>query len=198
MKWSRLLLVLAVMTADGADRPKMPQISRPVMFNTREADAILASLQVFPADNPWNEDISMLPVHPASQQMIASMGADKKLAYNLDMSFILVPPDQKKLPVKLIMYPDESDPGRTLLNRRSVKVLLDICGCVQPHAWQDPVFMACGKPYLLGRPVTEVVRATFVDGLPSWPLPFVGRNLRDAAAYDLPLVKGGKLSCEFK
>ncbi len=43
--------------------------------------------------------------------MIAGIGADKKLAYNLDMSFILVPPGQKKVPVKLVSYPDESDPG---------------------------------------------------------------------------------------
>ena len=36
-----------------------------------EADAILAALQVFPPDNPWNQDISALPVHKDSAQMIA-------------------------------------------------------------------------------------------------------------------------------
>src|SRR5881227_1506328 len=78
---------------------------------TPAADKVLAALQVFPPDNPWNEDVSKLPVHPVSAKMIAGIGADKKLAYNLDMSFILVPSDQKKVPVKLTSYPAESDPG---------------------------------------------------------------------------------------
>jgi len=37
--------------------------------------------------------------------------ADKNLGYNLDMGFILVPPDQRRVPVKLLDYPKESDPG---------------------------------------------------------------------------------------
>jgi len=81
------------------------------MFNTPEADRILAALQVFPPDNPWNEDISNRPVHRNSKNLIASVGALKNLAYNLDMAFILVPPDQKRVAVKLTAYSDESDPG---------------------------------------------------------------------------------------
>ena len=56
------------------ERPPMPQITQPVMFNAPEADRILAALQVFPADNPWNEDISRRPVHPNSRNFIASVG----------------------------------------------------------------------------------------------------------------------------
>src|SRR5262245_4688511 len=112
MNWKcTLLLLIAAVAAAGADRPNMPEITRPVQFNTPEADKILAALQVFPPDSPWNEDISKLPVHPNSAKMIAGIGADKRLAYNPDMSFILVPPNQKKVPVKLITYPDESDAG---------------------------------------------------------------------------------------
>ncbi len=92
-------------------RPQMPEITRPVMFNTTEADRILESLQVFPPDNPWNEDISKRPVRPNSKNLVASVGMEKHLAYNLDMAFILVPPDQKRVPVKINGYPDESDPG---------------------------------------------------------------------------------------
>ena len=110
MKWVSSLLLITTL-AVAADRPPMPTITKPVMFNTPEADQILAALQVFPPDNAWNEDISKLPVHPVSQKMIAGIGAEKKLAYNLDMGFIIVPPDQKKVPVKLVTYPDESDPG---------------------------------------------------------------------------------------
>ena len=35
--------------------------------------------QVFPADNPWNTDISSYPVHPNSANFIASIGADTGL-----------------------------------------------------------------------------------------------------------------------
>lgn len=111
MRWLCPLLLTTALTVQGADRPQMPEISRPIQFNTPEADKILASLQVFPPDNPWNEDISKLPLHPNSAKMIASVGADKKLAYNLDMGFILVPPNQKKVPVKIVTYPAESDSG---------------------------------------------------------------------------------------
>jgi hypothetical protein len=92
-------------------RPPLPRISAPVLFDTPEADAILAALQVFPPDNPWNQDVSGLPLHPDSAKMIASIGADKSLGYNLDMGFVIVPPDQKRVPVKLLEYPAESDPG---------------------------------------------------------------------------------------
>jgi hypothetical protein len=81
------------------------------MFNTPEADRIMAALQVFPPDNPWNEDISQRPVHPNSKNMVASVGAEKGLAYNSDMAFILVPPDQKRVPVRVVQYRGESDPG---------------------------------------------------------------------------------------
>jgi hypothetical protein len=87
------------------------RITQPVMFNTPEADRILSELQIFPPDNPWNEDISKRPVASNSRNLIASVGPDKSLAYNFDMSFILVPPDQKRVPVQINQYPDESDPG---------------------------------------------------------------------------------------
>ncbi len=104
-------LLLVALTVPGDDRPKMPEITKPVLFNTTEADKILAALVVFPADNPWNEDISKRPVLANSKKMIAGIGTDKKLAYNLDMGFILVPPNQKKIELKFKSYPDESDKG---------------------------------------------------------------------------------------
>jgi hypothetical protein len=104
--------IAAVAAAAAAPaRPPMPKITKPVMFDTPEADAILSALQVFPPDNPWNQDISALPVHADSQRIVASIGADKGLGYNLDMGFIIVPADQKRVPVKLLEYPAESDPG---------------------------------------------------------------------------------------
>jgi hypothetical protein len=81
------------------------------MWDTPEADRILAALQVFPADNPWNQDISRLPLHPDSTRMIALVGADKPLEYNLDMNFVIVPPGYPRVAVEIIDYPAESDPG---------------------------------------------------------------------------------------
>jgi hypothetical protein len=87
------------------------QLTASVLFNTPEADQILASLQVFPPDNPWNEEVSDRPVDPDSAAIIRSIGADKPLGYNLDMNFVLVPPDQARVPVRVTAFPEESDPG---------------------------------------------------------------------------------------
>ena len=110
-----LLLLLA--PAEAQSRPtqnrpaKMPPITQPVMFHTSEADAILSALEVFPADNPWNQIVSDWPVHPSSANVIKSIGTDKPLRYNTDMGFILVPPDEKRVEVKIVGYPGESDKG---------------------------------------------------------------------------------------
>ncbi len=93
----------------------MPKIDKPVSFDTPEADAILAALEVFPEDNPWNLVVSDWPLHAKSKEIVASIGVNKPLRYNPDMGFVLVPPDQKKIDVKLVGYPDESDKGPYML-----------------------------------------------------------------------------------
>jgi hypothetical protein len=106
---ARLKLARAI---TGALRERQaPRLAAPVAFDTPEADALLRTLQVFPPDNPWNEDIFDRPVDPHSAAIIRSIGADKPLGYNLDMNFILVPPGQPRVPVRVTMYPAESDPG---------------------------------------------------------------------------------------
>jgi hypothetical protein len=89
----------------------MPRIDRPILFDTPEADAIVSALEVFPADNPWNLVVSDWPVHPNSKNIIASIGASKPFRYNPDMGYVLVPPNQKKIDLKVIAYPGESDKG---------------------------------------------------------------------------------------
>ncbi|HBC87539.1 MAG TPA: hypothetical protein DCZ94_11335 [Lentisphaeria bacterium] len=106
-----ILTIASSLISSAANKPAMPSIAKPVMFNTPEADKILAALQIFPPDNPWNEDISKLPVLKNSKAMIAGIGADKNISYNLDMSFIVVPANQKKVDFKIKEYPDESDKG---------------------------------------------------------------------------------------
>jgi hypothetical protein len=97
--------------ADRVLSAKMPPITAPVMFDTPAADAICSALQVFPPDNPWNQNIENWPLHPRSAQIVATIGTAKPLRYNPDMAFILVPPSQKRVPVQNVGYPDESDPG---------------------------------------------------------------------------------------
>lgn len=89
---------------------RIPKFAKPVLFSTPEADAILAALQVLPRNNPWNEDISRRPVHPDSDALVASVGWDKGLLFNLDMAFVLVPPAQPRLDVR-IRETAESDRG---------------------------------------------------------------------------------------
>ncbi len=90
---------------------KMPPITKPILFCTPEADAICSALEVFPADNPWNLVVSDWPLHPNSKNIIASIGAEKPFRYNADMGFVLVPPDQPRVEVKVTDYAGESDKG---------------------------------------------------------------------------------------
>jgi hypothetical protein len=89
----------------------MPKFDKPLHFDAPEADAILSALEVFPPDNPWNIPVDEWPVAANSKAMVAAIGGAKPLRYNPDMGFVLVPPDQKKVDVKLSAYKDESDPG---------------------------------------------------------------------------------------
>ena len=79
----------------------------------------LAGLQVFPADNPWNQDVSKSKVDPRSGALLKSVGRDKPLhpdfgtVYNNapnGIPYVVVPGTQPKAPVSF-EYAEESDPG---------------------------------------------------------------------------------------
>jgi hypothetical protein len=110
-----IAVILGSCSPDSASNPKAaapaPLLAQPVMFDTPEADRILSSLQVFPPDNPWNQDVSSWPLHPDSARLVDSVGRDKPLRCNTDMCFILVPPHQKRISLTSVEYADESDPG---------------------------------------------------------------------------------------
>lgn len=118
-----LLLPTVLLAADSPgvrineDRVKrlkaatMPKVEKVIPFDTPEADAVLAALEVFPPDNPWNIPVDQWPVHPRSKQIIATVGVDKPLRCNSDMGFVIVPPDQKKVTLLSVEYKDESDAG---------------------------------------------------------------------------------------
>ena len=115
-----LLLSLAVFAVSAVDDPArlerihaapMPPITKPVAFNTPEADAILTALEIFPPDNPWNQIVADWPLHLNSKEIVASVGEKKPLRYDADMAFVLVPPTQPQVEVKLGQYAAESDKG---------------------------------------------------------------------------------------
>jgi hypothetical protein len=97
--------------------------ARPSLGNPRgrlfHAGASLGGKRVFPADNPWNRDISGAPVDPNSDRLVASIGADRNLHPDFGtvyqgapngIPYIVVPGTQPRAPVQF-RYPDESDPG---------------------------------------------------------------------------------------
>ena len=79
----------------------------------------LAGCPMFPADNPWNTDISGADVHPRSDAFIASMGAGTGLHPDFGapsmgapngIPYVVVGAGQPRVPMSFL-YADESDPG---------------------------------------------------------------------------------------
>ena len=72
--------------------------------------------KVFPADNPWNENISKLPVSPLSGAYVASIGSGdlhpdfgSNLTYGIP--YAVVPRSQAKVPIHFTAYGSQSDKG---------------------------------------------------------------------------------------
>jgi hypothetical protein len=106
-----IALTLALPGQGAEKTAKLPSFTDPVLFNTPQADQLMSMIQVFPRTSAWHEDISKRPVNPDSDKMIAHIGANGHLAWNDDMAFVVVPAAQPKVAVKLLDYPEESDPG---------------------------------------------------------------------------------------
>ena len=75
---------------------------------------------VFPADNPWNVDVSSFPVHPLSAVFVASidLGSSSKRVHpdfgtnpEYGIPFVYVGASQPHVPITYDAYGDESDPG---------------------------------------------------------------------------------------
>jgi hypothetical protein len=84
-----------------------------------ENSPTIGNCPVFPADNPWNTDVSQYPVDPNSDAYIASISADGAEYLHADFGehpdygipYVVVPGDQLPVPITFIEYGDESDPG---------------------------------------------------------------------------------------
>jgi hypothetical protein len=82
--------------------------------------ASLHGKQLFPPDNPWNQDISTMPVDANSNNLISSIGMNTMLhpdfgtVYNgapNGIPYIVVAGTQSGVPINFTAYGDESDPG---------------------------------------------------------------------------------------
>lgn len=87
--------------------------------SSQPSGGVLGNKLVFPADNPWNRDISNDPVDPGSAAMVASCGASSALHPDFGtvydgapngIPYIVVHSGQPTVPVSF-SYADESDPG---------------------------------------------------------------------------------------
>jgi hypothetical protein len=75
----------------------------------------------FPADNPWNTDISQLPVDPSSANILATIGLTRTLrpdfgsgTWNggpIGIPYVVVSGAQPKVAVRFVDWPEESDAG---------------------------------------------------------------------------------------
>jgi hypothetical protein len=101
---------LAAEPASTASPPKAPAAGG--VIRTPRGD-----VTIFPADNPWNQDISKLPKHPRSDDYLNSVGLEKRLHPDFGtvwngapsgIPYNLVAGDQAKQTVPFV-YPDESD-----------------------------------------------------------------------------------------
>lgn len=82
--------------------------------------AAAENIQIFPADNPWNKDISAEPVDPYNTQIIAGISSNVIKAdfgsglWNgapIGIPYVVVCGNQPKVTINFTDYGDESDPG---------------------------------------------------------------------------------------
>ena len=82
--------------------------------------ASLTGRRPFPDDNPWNQDVSLEPVDPMSDVLLASIGLDRGLHADFGtvwdgapngIPYVVVGGEQEPVPVRWTAWGDESDPG---------------------------------------------------------------------------------------
>ena len=104
-----------------ADSLEMGFVDASVMpvLRTLDAGTMISGCQVFPANNPWNIDISDYPLNPNSDAIIANIQANGETTIKADFGsnpqygipYIVVAPSQPNVPINFVEYPSESDPG---------------------------------------------------------------------------------------
>jgi hypothetical protein len=86
---------------------------------TTSGGGTVSGTEIFPSDNPWNEDISSADVDPDSATYIKNMNPTKGLHAdfsnivdgNYGIPYVIVASGQAEEPVTFTAYGDQSDPG---------------------------------------------------------------------------------------
>jgi hypothetical protein len=103
--------VTAAPATSEREQARIPAFSKPLLFDTPEADAVLSATQILPPEHPFNQEVAALPIHANSARIIASIGPETILWPEQDMNYVVVPPDQKKASFKLAAPNGECDSG---------------------------------------------------------------------------------------
>src|SRR5277367_5715631 len=96
---SALRLSAQRINQEGRILGPLPVVTNSILFDTTNADAVVAAMQIFPVTNPWNECVSNLPVLANSDAMIAQINSDVGSSHRVlklfqEMNFCLVPDSQ--------------------------------------------------------------------------------------------------------
>lgn len=86
---------------------------------TGDQNGSLGTCPVFPADNPWNTDVSAYPVHPNSANYVANVLSSGGQYLHPDFGggglygipYVTVTGAQPRVPIEFVDWPEESDPG---------------------------------------------------------------------------------------
>lgn len=110
-----ILLLAVVSSCGGAGNVPPPGNGLPAdRYRVSHKAPVVGGCQIFPADNPWNTDISGYPLDPRSSQYINALPGNlhPDFGENPDygIPFNIVPSDQPKVPVSF-RYSSQSDPG---------------------------------------------------------------------------------------
>lgn len=106
-------------TIEPAAESSEPAIANIPVTVAADARPTVGGCEVFPADNPWNRDISRDPVDPLSDRYIANIQSHGDPNLHPDFGanpdygipYVVVPAAQPRVPIRFTEYGDESDPG---------------------------------------------------------------------------------------
>jgi RNA polymerase sigma factor (sigma-70 family) len=132
MYWAKVKMyavsAAVIVTVVGAGVPMMMPPPAPTQTVAGPAvnavqlgiNASLGGRRPFPADNPWNQDVSREPVEPLSDRLIASLGRDTALFPDFGpstylgapqgISYVVIGGNEARVPVRF-RYVEDSDPG---------------------------------------------------------------------------------------
>jgi hypothetical protein len=125
-----------------------PVVTNAILFNTPQADAVISTLQIYPRDNAWNEDISRRPVLSNSAAMLhliitnlASGGSGRtNLRAFQEMNFVLVPDNQPLKPINFVTYSNQSDfPPYPIPPNMPVESWPALTGALSNYDWQRDI-----------------------------------------------------------